>query len=229
MIAVFALLVLALLAFAGAFIYYSWKAKEERREAIATFALSHGMTYLAEDTGELARFDFRLFERGDGRGWENVVAGDWHGLPVRACDYWYYDQHTDNKGGTSRSYKRFTVAVAEVAAWLPPVELSRESVLTRLADHVGLRDIEFESEEFNRCWNVKAPDREFAFKLVDARMIAWLQDSCDGLCFEVNGPHVLVYTGQLAAADWPVVLSGVKGFVDHVPRLVWNEYGRATS
>jgi len=209
--------------------YWQWSNKQKRREALGAFALTHGLSFSAADPGGLLDIGFHLFGMGQGRGCENVMAGSWQGLPVRQADYWYWTQSTDSKGHTTRSYSHFSVAVADVTAWLPALRLEHENLFTRLADHVGMHDIEFESDDFNRSWNVKADDREFAFKLVDARMMAWLQQAGGAVCFEVYGGNVLVYSKRLRVEGIVTLLEAVKGFVDHVPKLVWNEYGKAAS
>lgn len=204
-------------------------ARHKRREALATFAFQRGMELSLEDPYGLDRLPFRLFGLGDGRGCENVLTGTWEGLPVRAADYWYYDESTDSEGRTSRSYKRFSVVVAEVEASLPQVGIEQESLFTRMADHLGFRDVEFESEDFNCRFQVRTADREFAFKLIDARMMAWLMSTGDRYGFEVNGPHVLVWTGRLAPERLVPLFMVTKGFVARIPRLVWNQYGTAGS
>ena len=104
------------------------------------------------------------------------------------------------------------------------MSIRRENLLSRMADHLGFHDIEFESEDFNRRFRVGSADREFAFKLVDDRMMAWLL-STDGSCsFEVNGPNLLVWCGRQKPAELIPLFGTAKAFVDHVPRLVWNEY-----
>ena len=223
----FFLLVIAAIAAAG---YFSWQAKQKRREAVHVFAMQHGLTYSAADPFGLDRsYDFHLFDMGEGRGCENVLAGEWQGMPVQEADYWYYTESTDSNGHTTRSYQHFSVIVVGLSAVLPNVRVERENALTRLADHMGMSDIEFESEDFNRRFNVKAQDKEFAFKLVDARMIDWLLAAPDKLCVEVSGDHALLYTKRLPAERVAELFDAAKGFVDHVPRLVWNEYGKAAS
>jgi hypothetical protein len=223
------------LVFVGAFVvvallaYWQWSSKQKRREELGAFALTHGLTFWADDPGGLIDIDFHLFGLGDGRGCNNVMGGEFQGVPVRQADYWYYTQSSDGKGGRSRTYHHFSVAVTDIEAWLPPVRLERETAFTRLADHIGMHDIEFESDDFNRAWNVHGDDREFVFKLVDNRMMAWLQQAADGMCFEVCGPHVLVYSKRLAPPEVVNLLYAGKGFVGRVPKLVWNEYGKAAS
>lgn len=208
---------------------YQWHRKQQRREDIATWAFGQGMSYAHDDATGLCDLDFDLFSKGDGRGCDNVVAGRWHGLDVRLADYWYYDESTDSEGRTSRRYHRFSVVVIPVAAFLPGVRIEQENVLTRLADHVGLRDIEFESDAFNRRFNVKATDREFAFKLLDARMMEWLLRTAGSHCYEVSGPWLLAYCKPLPPAELTTLLLAAKGFLDRIPRLVWADYGKAVS
>lgn len=206
-----------------------WQAAQQRREALHEWAFKHGLSYAAEDNGLPDRYPFTLFQKGDGRGADNVISGTWDGVPVVTADYWYYDESTDSEGHTSRSYSRFSVVVVELAAWVPAVRIEHEGFLSRLADHVGLRDIDFESEEFNRRYNVQCDDREFAFKLLDARMMQWLQGPAADFCIEVNGDHALLWRDRTDEEGVAVSLAAAKAFVEHVPRLVWNEYGKAAS
>lgn len=208
-----------------------WQAKQKRREDIHAWAVRQGLTYSAEDTvGLPERFSqFGLLNRGEGRGCENVLAGTWKGLPIIEADYWYYTTSRDSEGRTSRSYTHHSIVIVELAAWLPGVTMERENLFTRLADHIGMRDIEFELEEFNRRFNVKCKDREFAYKLLDARMMEYLLGKAGDVCVEVEGGHALVWSGKVKPDEIMRLLYRAKGFVDNVPRLVWNEYGKAAS
>lgn len=208
---------------------HAWRTKEKRRADIAAWAAAQGMEYSAVDPHGLDRLDFRLFSKGDGRGCENVVTGTWEGLDVRVADYWYYERSSNGDGGSSKTYYRFSVVLAAVDAQLPGVRVEKENILTRLADNLALRDLQFESEEFNREFDVKAEDREFAYKLLDARMMDWLLRSAGRHCYEVRGPWVLGYCKQLPVAEVPTLLAAVQGFVAHIPRLVWADYGKASS
>lgn len=208
---------------------YQRHRQQQRREAIAMWAIGQGLTYFRSDTTGICDLDFHLFSKGDDRGCENVVAGTWHGLDVRVADYWYYDESTDSEGRTSRSYHRYSIVVTPVEAFLPGVRIEKENVLTRLADRVGMRDIDFESEEFNRRFNVKATDREFAFKLLDARMLQWLLRTEGSHCYEVYGAWLLAYCDALPPDQWPSLVFAAKGFLERIPRLVWADYGKAAS
>jgi len=207
----------------------NFAAKQKRRENLATFGLQRGLEFSHQDPYGLDDLPFRLFGLGDGRGCENVLSGTWEELSVREADYWYYDESTDSKGNRSRTYHRFSVVVAGIEAQLPKVGIEQENLFTRMADHLGFRDVEFESEDFNRRFQVRTGDREFAFKLVDARMMAWLLATGDRYGFEVAGDRLLVWSGRLAPERLVPLFMVTKGFVDRIPRLVWNEFGTAGS
>jgi hypothetical protein len=207
-------------------IYWSYQQKKKRRADLETFAKQYQLQYSQTDPyGLLGGTPFHLFREGDGRGIENVMSGAWQGLPVREADYWYYTESTDSKGNRTKSYHYFSVCLAEMGASVPYVSVSKENVFTRLADHVGLRDIDFESEQFNREFNVKSPEPEFAFKLIDARMIQWLLTTGGSFGFELDGATLLAYCKRRKPTELVPLMGTAKAFHDHVPRLVWSEYG----
>jgi hypothetical protein len=122
-----------ILAAVGAGVVYAFVQKQKRREALAMFALQNKLEYSRADPFGLIDHDFHLFGLGDGRGCENVVWGNWHGLTIKEADYWYYTESRDSKGHTSRSYRRFSVAVVDLPAFLPRVSIEKENLLTRMA------------------------------------------------------------------------------------------------
>ena len=221
---VFALIMLA----AGAGVVFAFVQKQKRRETLAQFALQHKLEYSRADPFGLTGFDFHLFRLGDGRVCENVVWGDWHGLVVKEADYSYYTESTDSNGRTSRSYRHFSVVVVDLPAFFPRVCIQRENLRTRMADALSFRDLEFESEEFNRMFQVTAAHPEFAYKLIDARMIRWLLSTRGIFGFEVSGPGLLVWCGRLRPTELIPLVGSAALFRDHIPRLVWSEYGTGT-
>jgi hypothetical protein len=206
-------------------VWYSWYRKQQRRQALAAFAATNGLQYSRDDPFGILGYDFHLLRMGDGRGCENVLSGTWGHIPIIETDYWYYTESKDSNGNTSRSYKNFSALVAELETDVPYVSAHRETLLSRLADHVGFHDIDFESEDFNREFQVQADDREFAFKLIDARMMQWMLSVGRGFGFEIRGSKVLVYCGRMSPVELPALFGTAVAFRDHVPRLVWNEYG----
>jgi len=204
----------------------SFYLKQKRRDELAVFAAQQGLQYSPDDVIGLMDPSFRLFQMGDGRGSENVVWGTWQGLPIAEGDYWYYTESTDGQGHRTRTYHRFSVAEVQLekGVFLPYVSITHENLLTAIGDHLGFRDIDFESDDFNRLFNVRSQDREFAFKLIDARMMEWLLSTGGQFAFEIAGGKVLAYCRRLGPSDLIPIIGSAKAFHDHVPQLVWTEY-----
>lgn len=219
-----ALLIVLFGLFALAAFLVSRHLKLKRRQELARVAGRLGLGYSPEDHLGLVSLPFALFSRGDGRGTENLVWGTWQGLGVKEIDYWYYEESTDHEGRRSRTYHRFSCALTEITAACPHLAIARETFLTRLADHAGFRDIEFESEEFNRAFNVKAADPKFASDVVDPRMMQWLLYAGPDFGYEIAGPFVLSYTRRLRPHEIERLLGCLKGFLEHIPRVVWDLY-----
>jgi hypothetical protein len=206
-------------------IVWSYRQKRKRREGLAQMARQLGLEYSPEDTRGCLGLPFALLRRGDGRGTENVLSGTWQGMPLVEFDYWYYEESRDSNGHTTRSTYRFSCAVAEVEAALSPITLGRENVFTRLADSLGLRDIEFELGDFNRAFTVKCADRKFAFDFVDQRMMGWLLATDPGFSFEASGRWLLVSSKRRRPTELIPLLGTLQQFRDQVPRVVFDLYG----
>ncbi|MFN2545331.1 MAG: hypothetical protein ABR600_12305 [Actinomycetota bacterium] len=216
--------VFVLIAAAVAFgLWLGWYLKKKRREELARLAASLGLQYSASDPFNLLGLPFQLFGKGDGRGTENVLWGTWQDVELREFDYWYYDETTDSKGRTSRTYHRFSCAVAELSLNADPLTLSPESIFTRMADHLGFHDVPFESEDFNRDFRVKCRNPKFATDLIDARMMQWLMQS-KRWSFELAGPYLLCFHSRVRPNELMPVIGMLKEFRDHVPRVAYDLY-----
>jgi hypothetical protein len=208
----------------GLVAYLGYLSTKRRRLGFQTLARQLGLDYSLQDPFGLLGLPFSLFQRGDGRGIENVLSGTWHGLDVRAFDFWYYEESTDSNGHTSRSYSRFDCAVVPIAAACPALSIDHETILTRLAGALSFHDIEFEDEAFNRAFNVRGNDRKFANDVVDARMMAWLQEHAADFAIEIVGKRVLVAGPKVGPTELVQVIGTAKAFVDQVPRVVFSLY-----
>jgi hypothetical protein len=223
-----ALIIVGVLLFIVGIAYAGWYFKKKRREELALAASQLGLQYSASDPFHLVSLPFRLFSLGDGRGTENVLWGQWQGIDLKEFDYWYYTESTDSEGRTSRSYHYFSCAVREIPATCAHLTIEREGFMTRLADHLGFHDIEFESEDFNRAFQVKCQDRKFANDVVDARMMQWLlstQQQGHRWGFEMNGPYVMCYTKRLKPLELVPLFGTLREFHEHIPRVMWSLYG----
>lgn len=210
---------------AAAVAYWRHQQKVKRREALFALAHRHGLTYLRVDALGLGNLPFRFLKRGDDRGVENVVHGALDGRPVALFDFWVMHESRDHQGNRSRRYERYTCATAVVDdAWWPAMSIEPETALTRIGDAVGVRDLQFESDEFNRRWNVTCRDPRFAYAFVDARMMQWLLMAGPQFRFHVFGSHILAICDQLPPERWLTLHRALTQFVDRVPAVARELY-----
>jgi hypothetical protein len=229
-----ALLFLLLWALLGAVALAAFVHHMGRRRALARFALQYGLEFAPTDLFGLIDHGFDLFNRGDRARCENVVWGEWQGVQVKSGELWFDTRSRDSwplasssGGDGSLLYRRddpFSFAVVEVPAFLPHVSIRRRKGLADLGANLDPDDLKFESDRFNRTFEVHSGDREFAYKLVDAGMMLWLLGIADRFPFdfEVNGPRLLVY-GRRVKHLLPLIASA-KQYADHVPGMVLRQY-----
>jgi hypothetical protein len=221
------LLIVAIVALAGGLIYLGWLRTKKRREAFFRLAVRLGLEYSIKDPFDTPSLPFELFGRGERPSAENVMWGDIAGMRVRLFDYSYVIRHHNADGPDTTSTYRFSCALAEVDADCPHLVIDKEGLMSRLADHVGFRDIEFESEEFNKAFQVTGEDRRFAFAFIDASMMAWLMDE-GGVCrYEVVGPLALCYGDRISPAEYENLLEVLRRFHSHMPTVVSSLYPRS--
>lgn len=113
------LLILVFVLVAAGVAYYSYQLKLQRQREMGSLAFGQRLDFSLDDPFDTVGQPFSLFQKGDGRGAENVMWGSWQGLEIRAFDYWYYEESTDSKGHRSKSYSRFDCVITTVDAPCP--------------------------------------------------------------------------------------------------------------
>jgi len=204
--------------------YLRYQARQRRIREVAALAQRLGFTFSADDVDHAVDMPFKLFGEGDGRKVELVMSGTHNGRPLRMFDYWYYDESSNGQNSRSRSYHRFTCALLTLPAACPPLRLTHEDFLTRLGEHLGLHDVEFEYDDFNRRFRVKCNEQKFAFALFDGQMMQWLLEADTFQSFEVVGPWVLLADSRLEPARWLDLGSWLDQFQARVPPVVYTTY-----
>jgi hypothetical protein len=124
-----------LIAVPGGFWLWRNYRTRQRRPAVARFASQHGLSYSEVGYVDSPGYDFPLLRTrtSDDSGYNNVLAGQWQGLPVKEADYWYRpctNLLTDSPGGKG-NYQYFSIVVADLAAIMPHVSVQAKDMLTR--------------------------------------------------------------------------------------------------
>lgn len=205
----------------GFFLAIAWFRDRPRAEAMTAEARKLGLRYSEKDKFGLLDESFLLFRRTRSSYGEvdNVLFGTWHGYEVRVFDYEYMI--------SENNWRRLTGAVISTSGGWPTLAVRPETLVTATGDQLALSGIEFESEMFNRAFDVRSDDPAFASALIDARMMEWLLDHSPRPGFEISGRWILAYRDQVQPWQVDSVLAMLESFVDRIPRAIRSLYPEA--
>ncbi len=209
--------------------YFSYQQNKKRRALFAQFAAGNGWTLTDEDDSLTRRWDGAPLGRGDHRRAQLVLTGQWRGRAIVAFDYSYQTHTTDGEGRRSTTTHRYSVCAVAMPTVLPKLQVTRENVLTRLGNDVGLGDIEFESEDFNRTFRVTCPDRKFASDVIHPRQMAMLLAAAPRVAaqgWRIEGSDLICWDdGRQQPVEILGRLSFLGAVLDGIPAFVWHDRG----
>lgn len=205
----------------GFFLALAWFRNRPRQGAMEAEARKLGLRYSEKDSFGLLDEPFLLFRRTRSAYGEvgNVLFGSWHGFEVKVFDYEYMI--------SENNWRRLSGAVIAIPGEWPTLAVRPETLVSAVGDQLALPGIEFESEMFNRAFDVRSDDRSFASALIDEKMMEWLLDHAPRPGFEISGRWILGYRDQVQPWQVDSVLSMLESFVDRIPRAVRSLYPEA--
>lgn len=207
---------------------YSFARIKQRREDASVAAQRLGMTYHQDDVLRIAKLPHPVFRLGDSRTVSNIVEGTFADREVALFDYEYVESHTDANGHRTSSTYPFSGVLVHLPIESPSTVVRREKVTTKFANTLGIgRDIQFESDEFNRSFEVRSDSQGFAFTLIDTAMMEWLQSNAKDLDLQFEQGTLVAIARRRPWSDMNEMLDRVVEFIARFPRLVWTEYGRS--
>jgi hypothetical protein len=198
---VYIFILFALLIIGGAI--YSAIAARKRREELFELATRLGLDFRSgNDYGLAERFGFLdQLAQGSNRYAFNVISGSYRQNQVLVFDYHYETYSTDSKGNRQTSHCYFSFFILLLPLNFPELKITREGLLSRIAQALGYEDIDFESAEFSRTFCVRSKDRKFAYDVCNAQMMEYLLANRD-LSIELDGPALaLAFNKRLSAAE----------------------------
>ncbi|HSV40877.1 MAG TPA: DUF3137 domain-containing protein [Nocardioidaceae bacterium] len=200
---------------------------KKRRDAFRIFAASKGWTYTERDDRWCTHFQGHPFGEGHNLSASNVVTGQHDGRSFVAFDYVFHttESSTNSQGHSSTrevSHDFGIVAVdAEVA--FPQLAVTPEGFFTRFVGKLLNKDIELESDDFNRAFSVTCEDRKFASDVLHPRMMETLLAVRD-IGWEFNGHWLLAFEqGHHELAELERRLGVLDAVLDGIPEFVWRE------
>ena len=152
--------------------------------------------------------------------------GEVNGWRTSSFQYQYEVRHSNGQT-TSSSTHYFHVIAVELPAAMPMLELTRETVGTRIGKVFGSQDIQFESEDFNRAWHVRAEDRRFAFDVIRPQTMELLMSQPYlGLPWRIDGNTIVTWHSGKQNLDriFPEALRLIS-LLNTIPPFVWDNVG----
>lgn len=218
------LLVVGVLAMVGLVLWLHRQARRKKIAEFTAFAVRRGWRYLERDRGLVKRFNGAPFGRGHDRRAEHVLRGTHRGRRLVAFEYSYKETEGSGDDRRTRTYP-FTVVGLATPAPRPTLELSRESWGRRLLGLVGVRDLELESEEFNRTFRIRTEDDKFAYDILHPRMMAWMlaDERARSVPFRFERGDLVVWTpGRVDVVRVGELLDYACDILDRTPDFVWK-------
>src|SRR5262249_53195104 len=163
------------------------------QQAFRAWAAAHGWTYATRDDSYRDMPWGAPFGTGSGRAAFDVLQGSWGDRPA-LCFTYRYQTETSNGKTTQTENHWFAIYSLHLPRSLPELRVSKEGIFSSIARKIGIHDIEFESEDFNRAFKVKADDRKFAYDVVNPQMMQLLMDNpvnVDDQGFVIVGPDIV--------------------------------------
>jgi Protein of unknown function (DUF3137) len=190
-----------------------------RRESFQDQAREAGLRAESGDPFGLLETPFSLFGRAASvREIENTASGSRNGAHVVVVDYWL----APTSAPELDDYHRYTCVLTQAPAWWRDISVVPETLAARLRSTFALHDVEMESEDFNRRFEVRSSDRRFATALLDARMMRWLLEQVPGVGFEVLGGRLMVFRPRATTSldDLARALKLSDAFTERIPEVV---------
>ncbi|MGC4937273.1 hypothetical protein [Kribbella sp. DT2] len=219
------LIVVLVVVVAGAAIWFNYAMAKKRREEFAAFAAQQGLSYVPENNALAGQWGGEPFQHGDHRRAKNVLTGAFQGRQIVAFDYSYQTHSTDSKGRRQTQTHKYGVVVMQLPGPLPHLQVTHEGIFGgAVANALGFRDLQFESDQFNRAFRVKADDERFGHAVVHPRMMELLLARGE-IGWRIEGNSLIGWDG---GAHTPVEVTNrlhlLQQVVDQVPPYVWRDY-----
>ncbi len=204
---------------------YGAIAERKRREGLFQLAQRLGLDFdSGQNFGIEARYGFlKQLAQGDNRYATNVLSGNYQLNEILAFDYHYETHSTDSKGHRQTHHHWFSFFILTMPSAFPELTIRRENFFTRVAEMFGYQDIEFESAEFSKAFNVRSPDKKFAYDVCNAKMMEYLLANRD-LSIEIENEVIaLAFDSRLSVEQIEFNLQRLVEIRSRLPEYLFSQ------
>ena len=205
-------LVMIVIVAGGAFVLWCSRSRQRTKE-LAAWAVTKGLTFrAARDRGFVGRFpSLSCLRRGRSRYAYNIAEGDWNGRPVRTFDY-----HSVTGHGKNRSSHTFSAILLRSNVTLKPLYIRPEGGLDKNTGFFDLADVDFESAEFSREFDVKSVDPQWAHDVIHQQTMEFLL-RMPRFSIEFDHAHVIVWNRRrFEPGTFETAIAVAEGLLDNL-------------
>jgi len=220
----FIVIVIAVIAIIIIAVVVKHQKAEGRRKQMAGWAFSKSLNFDPNrDAGIDNCYFLKCLRRGENRYGYNIMEGNIGNRIVRAFDYHYETHHTDSKGNRHTQHHYFSAVIVDANLPLKPLFIRGERLLDKLTEFIGFNDIDFESAEFSKKFYVKAPDKKWAYDVLNQATMEFMLQSLQ-YDIEFGGRHVIAYrNGLFGVGYFEEAINLVNGILDRLPESLIQE------
>lgn len=209
----------------GLLVWWSAVSHRKHQAALDAWLAARGWHRQPADRSLVSRWRGSPFGTGDSRKVTDVVAGTFQGRDLTSFVYSYETSSTDSDGKRTTTTHTFHVVTLQLPAFLPDLEVTPESIGSRLATAFGKTDLDVESAEFNKRFAVRATDLAVGHAILNPRLVERLLRD-DRVPWRIEGTTVLTWSaGRTDLQRFDARIALLAAIADAVPRHVWLDHG----
>jgi hypothetical protein len=163
--------------------------------------------------------DFQPFGTGHGQLIENFVWGLEAG-----CNWFVFDYRFRTGSGRNETTYLFSVVVAELPVDLPSVIVREQGFWDGVGGLMGIKDLQLESDDFNRRFWVGTRDTKRAYEILHPQMMEYLM-SLPPLHYQMSGPWLVWHTrGRPSVGALEGTMKRQREFVAKLPAYYRDDH-----
>lgn len=164
---------------------------------------------------------FDPFNKGTHNKATEIMVGSAKGRDLYSFRYEY-----ETSSGDERTIYVYSVAAVRSPLNLPQVVIRNSTLFTKLGEHLGVKAVNFESNEFNQRYCVHCDDAKLAFDVIDPKVIDLLL-SVPTWEWQINGPWTLIAekVKEHDAAESLQRLAAIQTLLEAMPPYVAQDHG----
>jgi Protein of unknown function (DUF3137) len=163
---------------------------------------------------------FRLFGRGQHRGFENAIWDSRDDGAVRVFDYWLEEQNEQGVGVK----QDLTCAIVPLPFGVPALAVLPRGMVDVSREPTAARTVTLELEAFNRRFDVRTEDPRAAVAFLDQRMMEALLRIPLRVAIHVHEDRMLLVGPTLEPAEMLLLLEVARSLATKVPPVVASLY-----